>query len=459
MNLSIDKQIRIGYVTAFVLLLFAYILIFYTNRQMQLQTKLVMHTNQVINQIEVVLSDIKDGETGMRGYLAMKDKMFLAPFFKSQNSLPKNLQNLKVLVVDNYTQLKILDAIKLLATNKYVLMDNVRQSFDKNNLTISDATKLIAYRAKVDMDTIRVLAADMRNNEIVLLASRTNEMDSFRQAVTIINITTLIIAMLLAIYSYVTYNKENKQKNIYRTELEKKIKDLINTNTEIVRLKFNEKFAATGRIARTIAHEVRNPLTNIALASEQIREISSKDADSELYFDMIKRNCERINVLVSELLNATKLIELKPVKLSINTILDEALDLAKDRVQLQHLKVVKNYSNDVCEVLVDREQIKIALLNLIVNAIEAIEEENGELILETKGKNGKCVIVIRDNGIGISTDNLPNLFEPYFTNKENGNGLGLTNTQNIILNHKGNIHVESELGRGTEFTVTLDFAS
>ena len=459
MKLSIDKQIRLGYISAFILLLFAYALIFYTNRQMLNQTKLVIHTNEVRNQIEVVLSDIKDGETGMRGYLAMKDKEFLVPFFKSQKSLPTNLKNLGGLVMDNADQAKLYDTLNELATNKFILMDSVRRSFDNDNFIMSDSTRIIAYKAKVDMDTIRVFSNKMQNNETLLLVSRRKEMDSFRQAVTIINITTLLIALLLAVYSFLTYSKENKQKNIYRKELEKRIIDLENTNIEIVRLKSNDKYAATGRIARTIAHEVRNPLTNIALASEQLRETSPKDEETELYFDMIKRNSERINILVSELLNATKHIDLKPVKQSINLILDEALELAKDRVQLQHLNVVKKYSDDVCDVLVDKEQIKIAFLNLIVNAIEAIQKDGGKLVIETKGQDGKCVIIIKDNGTGIAKDNMQKLFEPYFTNKEKGNGLGLTNTQNIILNHKGNIHVESELGTGTVFTVTLDFAS
>ena len=459
MNLAIDKQIRIGYITAIILLIIAFVLIFYTNRQMQLQTKLVLHTNEVINQIEVVLSDIKDGETGIRGYMALKDRNFLEPFYKSQKKVQSDLKNLNILIVDNDTQLKLFDTIKVVALNKYSLMDSVRKDFDRNNFKISDSSKIVAYKAKAGMDTIKDLFSKMQNNENVLLAERTKEMESFRLAISIINITTLLIAILLAIYSLLTYNKENKEKNSYRLELENKLKILKNTNTEILKFKNNEKFAATGRIARTIAHEVRNPLTNIILASEQLQDTSPKNEEAIFYFDMIKRNCDRINLLVSELLNATKSIELKPVKQSINNILDEALELAKDRLQLQHLKVEKKYANNVCDVLVDKEQIKIAFLNLIVNAIEATENDNGILVLETKAVNGKCVAIIKDNGTGIDIENLPKLFEPYFTKKENGNGLGLTNTQNIILNHNGNIQVESELGMGTTFTVTLDFAS
>ena len=108
---------------------------------------------------------------------------------------------------------------------------------------------------------------------------------------------------------------------------------------------------------------------------------------------------------------------------------------------------------------VDKERIKIAFLNIIINALEAMENRpDGKLIMETKGENDKCKIIFTDNGPGMDDESLSKLFEPYFTNKPNGNGLGLTNTQNIILNHKGDITVQSKRNGGTSFIITLDFA-
>ena len=141
-----------------------------------------------------------------------------------------------------------------------------------------------------------------------------------------------------------------------------------------------------------------------------------------------------------------------------NTLLDEALELAKDRVVLYNIQVVKKYSNDICEVAVDKDKLKIAFLNIIVNAIEAMEPGKGVLTIVTKGENNKCVIEVADNGAGMDKESMGRLFEPYFTSKPKGNGLGLTNTQNIILNHKGTIQAESEKGKGTIFSIALDFA-
>jgi len=125
---------------------------------------------------------------------------------------------------------------------------------------------------------------------------------------------------------------------------------------------------------------------------------------------------------------------------------------------LNNITVVKEYSPDICEIAVDIERMKIAFLNIVVNAIEAMEPGKGVIVITTVSKAEKCVIEITDNGSGMDSETLAKLFEPYYSKKTKGNGLGLTNTENIILSHKGSIHVESILGKGTRFIITLNFA-
>jgi signal transduction histidine kinase len=173
---------------------------------------------------------------------------------------------------------------------------------------------------------------------------------------------------------------------------------------------------------------------------------------------MINRNAVRINQLVSDLLNATKAIELNIKKANLNKILDDTLALAADRIDLGGVKVEKHYGKDICDIAVDEKIIKVAFLNIIVNAIEAMEKDKGLLVLTTKSEGDKCFIEIEDNGHGMDKDTVQKLFEPYFTSKANGNGLGLTNCQNIILSHHGKIEVNSTPGKGTIFTITLKIA-
>jgi signal transduction histidine kinase len=191
---------------------------------------------------------------------------------------------------------------------------------------------------------------------------------------------------------------------------------------------------------------------------EQLKSEIGVSDDSIILFEMVQRNSSRINQLITDLLNSTKFAELSYGKTSINVLVDEALELAKDRIALYNINVQKKYSTDICDVAVDREKLKIAFLNIIVNAIEAMEPGKGILTITTRGENNKCVIEIDDNGSGMDKESLGRLFEPYFTSKPKGNGLGLTNTQNIILNHRGTIQAESEKGKGTTFIITLEFA-
>jgi PAS domain S-box-containing protein len=218
-----------------------------------------------------------------------------------------------------------------------------------------------------------------------------------------------------------------------------------------------EKLMVTGRIARSIAHEVRNPLTNVNLAIEQLEnEIQSEESTSNLYLDIIKRNSERINVLITELLNSSKPSQLIFAKYSINKLLNESLELAMDRIILKEIKVVKNYSPLVCELSVDCEKLKLAFLNIIINAVEVMDTDRGVLKLETELQDDKCIIKIVDNGPGISQEKINQLFEPFFTEKSNGMGLGLTTAQNIIFSHGGSIDVDSTPGKGTTFILSFD---
>lgn len=221
-----------------------------------------------------------------------------------------------------------------------------------------------------------------------------------------------------------------------------------------------KKFSSTGRIARLLAHEVKNPLTTILLSADQLdlelpEEVKQESGD---LIDVIRRNCDRINHLVTQLLESTRFSELDTQKHSINELLDEALIQVQDRIELKRIEIQKSYHTDICDILVDAEKVKIAFINLLVNAIEAMPEENGRLQLKTSIKGKLCKIEIKDNGGGIPPENMERLFEPFYTSKNTGSGLGLTNTQNIILSHSGSIRVKSEIGKGTSFLITFNLS-
>ncbi|WP_158266909.1 hybrid sensor histidine kinase/response regulator [Chitinophaga niastensis] len=221
-----------------------------------------------------------------------------------------------------------------------------------------------------------------------------------------------------------------------------------------------EKFVITGRIARVIAHEVRNPLTNILLAVSQFKEEEDVVAneDSALYTDIIERNCTRINQLITELLHSTRMIELHMATYGINELIEKALQLSQDRLQLNEISLQKNLASPDVMVNADEEKVVIAFLNIIINAIEAMTPGKGILTITTTRNMDKTQVQIGDNGMGIPQEKQARLFDPFYTSKLKGTGLGLTSTQNILLNHKGTIHVDSEQGKGTVFTIALPAA-
>ncbi len=216
-----------------------------------------------------------------------------------------------------------------------------------------------------------------------------------------------------------------------------------------------EKLALTGRVARMLAHEIRNPLTNINLTIEQL-EFEASNPEFETYFGMIKRNTRRISDLINELLLSSRPADVLKEKHAVSKLIDNTLALAKDRITLKNVKVEKNIADDLCDVSVDEPKIKTALLNIIINAVEAVPEHGGVIKITARKENDKCYVIIEDNGHGIETQHIGKLFEPYFTLKNGGMGLGLASAQNIIQSHGGTIEVESELKKGTKFAIGLN---
>lgn len=215
-----------------------------------------------------------------------------------------------------------------------------------------------------------------------------------------------------------------------------------------------EKSRAAERLIRTLAHEVRNPLNNINLSVEQLAS-EIDDEDSNSFIDIIKRNSNRINSLISELLNSSKPTDILQEKIILQSVLESTIANALDRITLKNIQLEKNYLQEDAWLYGDAEKLQIAFLNIIINAVEAMPENTGVLHIKLFSEDGKYIIHFQDNGSGISDEGMNKLFEPYFTTKRNGMGLGLASTLNIIQSHKGFIDVKSSHQRGTLFIISF----
>jgi PAS domain S-box-containing protein len=215
-----------------------------------------------------------------------------------------------------------------------------------------------------------------------------------------------------------------------------------------------EKLAATGRLVRTLAHEVRNPLSNIHMSLEQLVGLT-RDED-RIYLDIIDRNGKRINDLITELLTSSKPAEMALEKIAMQAVIDDAVAAALDRITLKQIGLKINYPDYPCYIRGDKGKLQIAFLNILINAIEAITHDKGELNISLTTTEENHILEITDNGCGIPPENLSKLFEPYFTSKRNGIGLGLASTLNIIQAHQATIEVRSKVNAGTTFVVAFN---
>jgi len=136
--------------------------------------------------------------------------------------------------------------------------------------------------------------------------------------------------------------------------------------------------------------------------------------------------------------------------------MDEVIEMLGDRIKLKSVTVTKDFAIGDCNIIFDRPKMKIALSNIITNAIDAMRQGTGELSLVTKLLDGKYILLIRDNGCGISEGNLKNIFKPYYTSKPGGLGVGLSTTYSILRANHVRINVESEEGKGTSFILLFD---
>lgn len=241
-----------------------------------------------------------------------------------------------------------------------------------------------------------------------------------------------------------------------------------------------EKLAALGQMAATIAHEIRNPLSGIEGFAFLLRENIKVDETKRVWIENIIKGARDLNVLVTELLDFSRPLKIRFQRIIMEEIIEDALSFIKRKIQSEGNKIcVKKefFSNNV-ETMGDPHLLKRVFLNIAINALEAmgskgeltvrlrkktfpsrnyhqmiIESSDGEYTVA--GLSGEAVVEFIDTGCGIESENLEKIFLPFYTTKPRGAGLGLAVVQQIIQEHRGNIRVESQKGKGSTFILTL----
>jgi signal transduction histidine kinase len=215
------------------------------------------------------------------------------------------------------------------------------------------------------------------------------------------------------------------------------------------------KLASIGELASGIAHEIRNPLAGIGAAVEVLGEREAALATGEITVE-IRRQIKRLNTMLCSLLDFARQREPEIAPCDVAGIVRPMLALVRPDAQKSHIEIVEELPQDLPAIRADAGQAQQALLNVLLNAIQAMP--NGGKLTVGAFVNGNVAIRVQDTGAGIPDENLQKIFSPFFTTKHRGTGLGLAITRTIMEKHGGRVGVESKLGEGTTFTLEFNHA-
>jgi two-component system, sporulation sensor kinase E len=237
------------------------------------------------------------------------------------------------------------------------------------------------------------------------------------------------------------------------------IEDITEKKLNQARLRRAESLAALTTLAAGVAHEIKNPLGSIGIhlqlaQKEMNKKQTIKTKSIRHYLDVINEEVDRLNRIVVDFLFAVRPMDMKLEEGDLNQLVRELLDFLKFELEQAHVKIETELARNLPKILMDDKYMKQALLNLIKNSLSAMPK-GGILRIETVRRGPDVVLRLIDNGCGIPDAIMDKIFEPYFTTKEFGSGLGLTLVYKIIKEHLGEVSLTSKQGEGTTFILTF----
>jgi signal transduction histidine kinase len=220
------------------------------------------------------------------------------------------------------------------------------------------------------------------------------------------------------------------------------------------RMKRTERLFALGQLSAGLAHEIRNPLASVAGAAGILRRNSRLEAKDAECLDIISKECQRLNRLLSNFLNFARPRTPRYQTVDLAATLDSVLELARHAVDKQPISLREEVLSQLPAVECDPELLRQVLLNLVINAIQSMPE-GGEVVVSAKPGQERVLIQVKDEGCGIKLEDRDRIFDPFFTTKENGSGLGLSVAHQIVEQHGGVLTAETNPDKGMTFSLLL----
>ena len=438
----------------------------------------VDHTHEVLVNLERIISQLKDAETGQRGFIITAESHYLEPYNDGISGVELAVANVRMLTADNPSQQRRLDLVEPLIQSK----------LDELNLTINlrrdagfeSALAVVQTDAgKRIMDDLRAVISEMEQEERQLLeqrasatastATRTEVADIVGTGLSIV-ILSVIALFLLRAYSRLRHEerereladkllkeailKQEELNQTLETRIEERTRELEDAQGQLVR---SEKLAALGQLAGGVAHDLRNPLGSIKNA---VYYINKKIEASDLarsnpkviqFLNIIDDEVTHSDQIITDLLLFSRVDSPALSPISIPKVIDDSMSRFQMRTDI-HL--VKQYDADLPEVMADPEQLQRAFMNIASNAQDAMPQ-GGRLTITARKVDRLFEVAFADTGDGIKERDIERVLEPLFTTKSNGTGLGLAVCQQIVSKHGGAIEVTSKEGQGSTIYIRL----
>jgi signal transduction histidine kinase len=225
-----------------------------------------------------------------------------------------------------------------------------------------------------------------------------------------------------------------------------------------------ETYAEFAALVGGLAHEIRNPLSTIRLNMELLAEdfestdpespTKQRDRRAKAKIDLVRQECDRLQKLLGDFLDFARQESLSPEPGSLNVEIEQLLDFFAPKARDAGVEIVRYLDPELATVRLDRETFRSAVLNLLLNAVQAMEG-GGQLVVRTRPSGLGVVLELIDTGPGMDAETLAKVFQAFYTTKQGGSGLGLPTSRKIIEAHGGTIDIESAPGRGTKVTIWM----
>jgi len=499
MRATVVKQLAVSFIISVVLLSIPTAICYYSLVQLFNSSRWVTHTHQVIDQLERLIVQIRDAETGVRGYLLTGQKRMLDPYYHASAASSQTYNNIKSLTSDNPSQQHTLPGLKMHLQKRLVLLDSLKYNKDANKVLLLG----MITNGTLEMDRIRSVIGVMEQRERRLLVLRSKKEQLFMTFTSISVVVLGVIALAIIYWFFIRLRHSINKVLLLQNELRKKdasINDRLITVERFankisegdydIRLEDHEKdllgsvAGAINRMATSLgyafsalqqqirkkdefisiaSHELKTPLTSIKATMQMLgKHEFTNENDRKLHPFIVRANkqVKRLSGIVDNLLDVGRLSQESVQLNKTHFLLYEAVMECTAEI----FSVVKTHELEIngvktVEVFADKFRIEQVIVNLVSNAIKYSPNANKvEVNIETEEEMVK--VSVRDFGIGIPEEHIPYLFERYYRAHESsqsfaGIGLGLYISYEFIKRHSGYMGVISEMGSGSTFWFAL----